>query len=115
MSTRLDVNVEQYLASNGVEYVIDPAFDLSKIDVKASHRNQARIVPLDGTVVTLYAECMRRGDEFPPLVVAPLPTGKYLVVAGNHRHGALVNNKTLTHPAYVLSAATAQQRFLMRS
>lgn len=83
-----DDTVEVWLAEMGVaswDHVDE--VELGAIDERASLRNQARIVALDGDVVERYEADMRAGDLFPPIICRRV--GERLVVlGGNHRHKA---------------------------
>lgn len=80
-----DAKVEDYLDKKGVQWTFHPAVPVDQFDADKSLRNQARIAqPLDEKRVEQYAEDMRRGDEFPPVIAHGQP-GKYVIADGNHR------------------------------
>jgi hypothetical protein len=90
-----DAEIEQYLDSKGVEWEFLGEVTPRSFDQKKSLRNQARFRPLEDSRVEEYAEAMRRGDTFPPVLAYGKPDA--LVVAdGNHRlDAALKANVTL--------------------
>lgn len=80
-----DAKIEEYLDKKGVTWVFHPRVDPTEFDATRSLQNQARIAtPLDEKRVEMYAEAMRRGDEFPPVIAHGKP-GKYVIADGNHR------------------------------
>jgi hypothetical protein len=79
-----DAKVEDYLDSKGVTWEFASGVAPDDFDTEKSLRNQARFVPVDEDRVSLYAEAMRRGDKFPP-VVAHKVRGKLVIADGNHR------------------------------
>lgn len=79
-----DSKIEEYLDGKGVTWVFKTGVTVEEFDQEKSLRNQARFVPVDEDRVNLYAEAMRRGDKFPP-VIAHTVRGKFVIVDGNHR------------------------------
>ena len=92
-----DAKIEEYLDKKGVTWTYHPAVEPSQFDAAKSLRNQARMgAPLDEKRVDMYAEAMRRGDEFPPVIASGKP-GEYLITDGNHRlHGGIAAKKPLS-------------------
>lgn len=60
---------------------------VERIDMDMSRDNQVRLQALNEEVVERYAEDMRRGDTFPPIIVAAHGAG-FRILGGNHRHAA---------------------------
>ena len=98
-----DAVLEEYLDKKGVTWVFHPRVEPSEFDAAKSLGNQARIAkPIDEARVEQYAEAMRRGEIFPPVIAHGKP-GKYVIADGNHRlHGALRAKKPLR--MYLISA-----------
>lgn len=92
-----DAKIEEYLDKKGVTWVFHPKVDADQFDADRSLKNQARLAaPLDEKRVEMYAEAMRRGEEFPP-VIAHGKVGKYVIADGNHRlHGAIRAKKPIS-------------------
>jgi len=100
--------VEEWLESFSVDWDYKPAFAMSKIDLKESVRNQARLDnPLDEDRVELIAEGIENGDKIPP-VVGYLKNNKLILIDGNHRVNAweLCGSKTV--PVYVVKEANVE-------
>lgn len=89
-----DAKIEDYLISKGVTWAFRPGIAPAGFDAEKSLRNQARFVPVDENRVDSYAEAMRRGDKFPPVIAHG---SRLLVMAdGNHRlQAALKSHKPL--------------------
>lgn len=99
--------IEAWLDERGVTYEYVPDFPLADIDRERSLANQARMgEPIRQAVRERYAEAMRRGEQFPPIVLARAGArAKVVVVDGNHRFVAAVDDVgAATHPAYVIHA-----------
>lgn len=78
-----------WLTELHLEFELVEDLDLTRIDWKASLRNQARFEPIDDDVVERYTEAMARGDRFPPIIARYLgKSGHLVVVGGNHRVAA---------------------------
>lgn len=76
--------------------------DITSINRKQSELNQARIAkPIDEDVVVLYAEQMRDGAKFPPIVVHA-DGSSYIVMDGNHRVAAADLADVSTLSAYLV-------------
>lgn len=76
---------------------------LAAINRKASQLNQARIAkPIDEDQVLIYAEQMRNGDQFPPIVAYRNSDGLYIVMDGNHRVAGYDIADVSTMTAYVV-------------
>lgn len=72
-----------------VDWLYRPAVPLSQFDVEKSLHNQARFEPVDEKTVELYAEAVRRGDDFPAvLAYKPTARGRLVMIDGNHRLSA---------------------------
>ena len=91
---------ERWLTDLEVEWTLVDPLDLARVDARASLRNQARDVPIDDETVERYADDMRGGDVFPPIIVREKNAG-YVVLSGNHRWKATVAAKA-TIAAYVV-------------
>lgn len=110
-------DVERWLKENGVHrYERVAVLPISQIDKKESHNNQARInEPVNFDRVQLIAEAMKaHPDEIPPIVVWRMPSGKYKILDGNHRHAAAELNHMTALAAYVITEPLSenQQRML---
>ena len=79
-----DARIEEYLDQRGVQWTFVPKVPTSEFDIERSLNNNARFVAIDKGRVEVYAEAMRRGDHFPP-VIAHRQSGKYMTADGNHR------------------------------
>jgi len=77
--------IEEMLNEKGVVWQFFDEIDKDLVDEVRSLDNQARFNPLNHDQVGAYKEAMQRGDNFPAVVLFPLPNGKYMVVDGNHR------------------------------
>lgn len=95
---------ERWLTGLEVAWELVDPLDLNKVDAKASLRNQARDIPIDDETVERYAEDMRGGDTFPPIIVRAKPNGALVVLSGNHRWKAAVASKT-TLAGYVVTCS----------
>lgn len=110
VDTRTEVrrpDIEKWLDGHGVLWEFVDNFPLEQIDRVASRANQARSVGggVHPETSTRYSECMKQGDEFPPLVGYRRSTnGRVVLVDGNHRHEAALEVGWSTFPMYVVSA-----------
>jgi hypothetical protein len=101
-----DAKVEDWLDSKGVKWTFAGLIEPSSFDADKSLTNQARFVPVDDKRVDEYADAMRRGDVFPP-VVAHGRSGRYIIVDGNHRlQAAIKAHKPLGTYLVTADAAT---------
>lgn len=102
-----DAKIEDYLDKKGVSWVFHPRVDPNQFDAEKSLKNQARIAtPLDQKRVEQYAEAMRNGDEFPP-VIAHGDAPAFVIADGNHRlAGATMAKKPLSMYRIVGDART---------
>ena len=82
-----NTEIEQWLDTLELTWTYEAELAVADVDEKASLRNQARAVPVDPDVVERYAEDMRRGDRFPPVIVRQKNT-RLVVLGGNHRYAA---------------------------
>jgi hypothetical protein len=96
-------DTEAWLDSIGAAWTFDPEFDLGRIDAAASLANQVRHEPLDEEVVARYGEAMGRGEQFPPLLVAPHTKTTEAILGGNHRFASARARGWVKHPAYVVN------------
>lgn len=94
--------VVDMLKSYGFEYEL-VNLPLASVNRKASQLNQARVAePIDEDQVLIYAEQMRNGDKFPPIVVFQSSNGSHIVMDGNHRVGSADLADITEFPAYVV-------------
>jgi hypothetical protein len=92
----------------GFDYKLE-VIDLARVNRAESKRNQARIAhPINEDQVILYAEAMKNGDSFPPLVVYLTESG-YIVMDGNHRVAAFDLCDETTAQAYVVKKPSNAQ------
>lgn len=93
--------ITELLASYKFDYTLS-TIPLKNVDRAESKRNQARIAePVNDDQVLLYAESMKAGANFPPIVVYKSGS-TYIVMDGNHRVGAADIADIETLPAYVV-------------
>lgn len=96
-----DAAIEDYLDSKGVKWEFQAKIDPEDFDADKSLHNQARFQAINEGRVDQYAEAMRRGDQFPP-VIAHGKQGKLILADGNHRlQAAIKARKPLA--TYVIS------------
>lgn len=82
---------------------------LKDVDRAESRRNQARIAePVNEDQVLMYAEAMKGGEVFPPIVVHKSGS-TYIVMDGNHRVAAADLADITTLPAYVVKGPSPAQ------
>lgn len=105
---------ERWLESYGVTGAQLATIPLERIDIPASHANQARLTgePINEEVALGYGLSMERGDVFPPIIVTPTAKG-YLVIDGNHRVAGTQLAKKDEIDAYVITNVTTPQRMLL--
>lgn len=96
-----DARIEDYLDKKGVSWEFKAKLDPDDFDAEKSLKNQARFQPVDEKRVDTYAEAMRRGDQFPP-VLAHGKQGKLIIADGNHRLQAAIKARRPLD-AYVIS------------
>lgn len=78
--------VEEWLNGWAVDWRLLPSVAAAEFDVERSLRNQARLgEPVDQEFVDRYAEAMKGGATFPAVVAARAPSGKLVIIDGNHR------------------------------
>lgn len=103
-----DAALEDAFARHGVtRWDFDPALEVAAIDKERSLANQARLEPLNVSVVERYAEDMAGGDEFPAIVVERQRAARgqrLVVIGGNHRAAAARIAKRDHLAAYVVEA-----------
>ena len=97
--------VETWLKARGVKFTGCQPLDMAQINEKASRNNQARADSIHPETVDRYAQALRNGDTFPPIVVMPRGDG-YEIVDGNHRHAAHKRIGAATIPAYIIGKDT---------
>ncbi len=84
-----DERIEKWLAELGVKFTFLEKVSPGSFDTKRSRENQARLGnPIDEEVRDRYAEDLKNGDEFPPVVAYRLSSGQLEVLDGNHRQAA---------------------------
>jgi ParB-like chromosome segregation protein Spo0J len=108
---RRDADIELWLDLAGIGWTFEPKLPLSAIDRAASLANQARLEPLDESVVDRYAADYERGDLFPPVLVwrRSASSGLLVLIGGNHRITGAERAKLRAHPAYLLDVADDAQ------
>lgn len=79
--------VEDWLQRHEVAYAPLTAIPMDLIDEKRSRTNQARRDSIVTDSVDRYANALRNGAVFPPIVVFPLG-GRLVIVDGNNRQAA---------------------------
>ena len=103
---------ESWLTREGVDFTYVKDYPISKVDIRASLSNQARLTaPIDEKIVERYALSLIDGDDFPPAVLfekGPVA----VVVDGNHRVHALREVERDEIEAYVLQ--TSERRVIER-
>lgn len=87
-----DAKIEQYLDGKGIKWTFKAKIEPAGFDEEKSLHNQVRFVPVDDKRVDTYAEAMRHGDKFPP-VIAHIVRGKLVIADGNHRLQASIKAK----------------------
>lgn len=96
-------DTEAWLDALGVDWAFIE-LPLAEIDQAASLANQVRHEPLNVDVVDRYAADMRRGDQFPPLLVHG---DTMALLGGNHRFAALLATRHTTAAAYLVDGPQA--------
>jgi hypothetical protein len=94
--------IEGYLESKRVKYTF-ATIPMDQFDVDKSLRNQARFNPINPTTVENYTAAMGRGEVFPP-VVARKSGARYVIIDGNHRLQAFIQN-SLDVPTLIVEAS----------
>lgn len=79
-----DARVEAELDKKGVRWTYLEKVGTGKFDLEKSLGNNARYQAIDKARVETYAEAMRRGDRFPP-VIAHKVNSLFVIADGNHR------------------------------
>lgn len=101
LAERASANAESLLAEMAVPAHLT-TIDLSRVDVEASLKNQARVgLPRNDDLVESYREAMEHGNVFPAIVVRTTAAGGYVVLDGNHRVAAAQALGQQYFPAYV--------------
>ena len=86
-----DPKVEDYLDSKGVTWTFRKGVSVEEFDQDKSLHNQARFEPINEERVVQYADAMRRGDKFPPVIAHG--SRKLITADGNHRLMAAVKTR----------------------
>lgn len=99
-----DPKIEEFLDDKGIKWTFRPGVSPDEFDVDKSLHNQARFEPLDEHRVDTYAEAMKRGDKFPPVIAHG--KDKLVIADGNHR---LVGSQKAKKPldVYDITGASA--------
>lgn len=97
--------VERWIESFGVTWEYVPDLPVEQIDKKSSLSNQARRDPRDNETVRVYAEAMKAGAVFPPLVGYRKPNGDVVWLDGNHRSEAAVLRHLPTVACYLVNTS----------
>jgi len=78
-----------------VKWSYVPQVPIAKFDLNKSQHNQARFEPIDPHTVEQYADAVKRGDKFPPVIAwRPTPRGRLVIIDGNHRLSAHTRAET---------------------
>lgn len=89
-----DARIEDDLTKKGVTWIWHEKAQPEDFDADKSLRNQARDEQVDPKQVELYAEAMKRGDVFPPVIAYRDGRNRPLVIVdGNHRLQAAIKAK----------------------
>lgn len=89
---------------------------LEEIDWKASQANQARLDPVDPTVVDRYAAAIDAGEVLPPIVVHSHPHRGHeqlVILGGNHRYAAHLQAGVPSIDAYIVDCPAKVATVLM--
>lgn len=96
--------IERWLDDLDVGWAYLDTLLLAAVDERASMRNQARFEALDRETVDRYADDMRRGDQFPAVIVRA--KGKaFVILGGNHRYAAAKAARVPSLDAYVVDCS----------
>jgi len=108
-----DPKLESHLNDLGIPYQYLESVPLSRVNLKRSQENQARIAekPLDADLVRQYRDAMKAGAKFPAAVVYEDGT-EYIGVDGNHRFAAFDAAKVKTVDLYEV-LTTPEDRVLL--
>jgi len=79
--------IEEWLQRHGVAYAPPSPIPMVLIDEKRSRNNQARRDAVVSDSVDRFANALRNGATFPPIVVFPLG-GRLIIIDGNNRQAA---------------------------
>lgn len=97
---------EKWLTEAKVDWQFE-IVPVDSFDVETSLRNQARVAePLNKQKVEEYRLAMERGgqEDFPALVAYMLPSGRYVIVDGNHRLNAGIGAGVKAFGTYTVDA-----------
>lgn len=100
----VNADLEAELVELGVRYE-KKRIRVDQINERESRKNQARPVAIEPETVDKYAVAMRAGDVFPYLLLMSIGE-KYLILAGNHRHGAYKKTGVKDFGAFVVDRKT---------
>ena len=97
-------DLDSLLQKHNMNYVFEPNFPLSDIEMNSSLDNNARLdEKISRDWVSQYAIDMEHGDRFPALILVRSGASKpAVVVDGNHRLVAAVEAELKTFGAYVI-------------
>lgn len=94
--------VEQVLEKYAIDYKVET---IAITDIAKEPAKQIRFQVLDQSLVGTYAEAMKRGDKFPPIVVRRNDKRKKLeLIDGNHRRAATLAAGEEKTAAYIIAA-----------
>lgn len=97
-------DIEAWLNGQTPPVAFEPCrmIKLDQINESASRSNQARDIPVSTETVDRYAQMIRNGDKFPPMVVYR-NGNKYVVIDGNNRLAAAKKENVTEWECYVLA------------
>ena len=97
-------DLDTLLENHNMNFVFEPSFPLSDIDMDRSLDNNARLDDkVDADWVSQYAIDLEHGDRFPALILVRSGASKpAVVVDGNHRVVAALEAELKTFGAYVV-------------
>lgn len=94
---------EQALNKTGITWRYEEKVPLDDINFAKGIQNQARLLePLDTELVNDYAVAMKRGDDFPPVVLSRPGRGKWVPIDGNQRLAARQKVNHAVTDAYIV-------------
>lgn len=99
-----DNRAETWLNQMGVQWSYAESIPLASINEGASRNNQGRLSDrLHPDVVSLYAESMKNGAQFPAILVAETKAQGRVIVSGNHRVAAAQEIGRSDFDAYLIT------------
>lgn len=104
-----DVNIEKILDTHviGKDYKFADALSIEEIIRNTD--SQSRLRSADSKMVNQFAEAMKNGEQFPPVIVWQTPDNGAYLCEGNTRVEASVKLKRTTIPAYVVNLSTINE------